>query len=208
MAIYKYSFRVGRLNQWNTKNKIEVYCFHKNIECQFIKSNGFLEITFLCEFTGKAEDISDLQIFLNGLFNPYKPLISTENAEKILGRYGICLKEPLHKAFFFRGLGIRPESELKDTLENIKEAIKLSLINREDVEQRQALVYLYTLLGTFVVNKVYNRLKFLTKNKSKLNEKEKLELNELMNDIEDDVYTATEILRREIHEFLINQEFK
>lgn len=199
---YKYSFNSGLLKREGIKNRIQRFCFHKDIKFELTESKGFIQSTLLYEFIGSSEAIKELQVFFEGLLNPYKIRLEQHKANKILQNYGKVLEEPLYNSVFIQLSECRSAGSLKDSFEDIKDAIKQTLLISTDQTLRQALVDGYGLLGSFILEEKYERLINLLAIENKdLSQKDKEERDKLIIDVGDYIEEARNLLGQEIFEF-------
>lgn len=198
---FKFTFKIGVLYRDDTKNKIQVFCFHKDIKYELNENKNFLESILLYEFKGSEEAIGDLKIFLDGLSNPFKPKFDQQKAAKIIQNYAKVLEQPLDDNIFITVSKCRPDSQLKNSINDIKEAIKQSLFVVKDQEIRQALVDGFGSLSCFIFDEKYERLTQLLHRYDELDKDEKIEAEALVTNIEDYIITTEKQLGEEIWEF-------
>ena len=148
-----------------------------------------------------------LKLFLDGIFNPYKPRFEQSKASKIIKKYADVLDKPLDDNFVIMVNKYRSDGELKDSYEDLKDAIKQTLLISTDTTYRQALVDGYILLGTFLSEDYYERLKELLNRITKLSKEEDDELSELIKNAGDYIAETYKVLGEEIEQFQYSNGF-
>lgn len=201
---HKLTFTAGAVKRGELRNKIKAYCFRSDIEVNLEENKGMLQSTFYYEFKGTGDKIDKLKIFLKGLGNPYRPSLSENEARKIIQNYAKTLDEPLDEKIFIAVLKIRPESSLKNSFSEIKEAIKLLLLKPTEQTTRQALVDGYVSLGTFITKENYEKLVKQLRAYDSTTQENKDETGKFMKEVEDYINRATEQLDNELQEFQIS----
>lgn len=211
---FKYSFNSGVLKRGEIKTKIQVYCFHNDIKFEVDENKGFIESTLFYEFKGANDKIQNLKLFLEGLNNPFKACFDNSKALKIVQNYGKTLEEPIDNSIFITISGCRSESRLRNSIDDIKQAIKQILLISKDQEFRQALVDGYTSLSCFIQDEYYEKLITFLHNYDEINKKDdkksevlKEEGSALVEEVEKYITTTNKILGDEIYNFQIANGF-
>lgn len=201
---HKFTFTAGVLKRGEIRNKIKTYCFRSDIEIKLEENNDLLQSTFYYEFKGAGDKIEKLKIFLKGLENPYRPSLSEHEAKKIFQNYAKTLDEPLDEKIFIAILKIRPDSSLKNSFSEIKEAIKVLLLKQTEQSFRNALAYGYVSLGTFITKENYEKLLKQLKAVDNATKEKKEETNKFMGEVEEYINKTSKQLDDEIQGFQIS----
>ncbi len=177
---FKFSLISGALKRGAVKTKIKSFCFHSDISLELDEDKGFLESNLLYKFTGEVEKIERLKKFLEGIRNPYMPRFDQSKAYRIVRSYGKALQEPLVDKMLILVLKCRSEVILKESPEDIKEAIKQTFLVATDKDLIQDLVDCYISLGCFIQEEYYQKLLSFIENSDELRKDKSKKAEHLM----------------------------
>lgn len=155
---FKYSITAGTLKKGEIKRNIEEFCFLNNIKVSLKENNGLLESVLLYEFSGPKEEISKLKINLRQSFFPYQFKFTLDKSKQILSDYGDILENNTESQMIYDLVGLRPESQLVNSKDDIKESIRHVILLLDDIPQMEPLFEAYQKLADFIPDDDYKRV--------------------------------------------------
>lgn len=158
---HKFSITAGIRDRAGIKKQIHTFCFHNDIKYDLTEDKGILNSTSYYDFKVNDEQERKLKISLEGVKNPYEFKIDYNKSRKIVENFANILQDPkLPLKFGFSDRGVVSVAFLKDTKEDIKEALKILIYNNasdEDLKNEFQLAYVN--LGFLIPEVDYNYLK-------------------------------------------------